>query len=151
MEVHPLLLNSAESIYSSYITGMRDRLEFSMVITDTVQYIEVPVRATIFHCFIQKHHHHFLCTSLLPVFMFYYCYFAQQYFNALYISLVGAMQIFMRSLFEDFFKQKTLFFPVLLVWLTFFYDTAWCSCMKVIFVGPWHFPVFNRHYFFPWQ
>lgn len=52
MEVHPFLLNSAESIYSSYITGMRGRLEFSTVIIDTVQYIEVPVRATIFHCFI---------------------------------------------------------------------------------------------------
>lgn len=51
MEVHALLLNSVELIYSSYIAGMRNRLELSTVITD-VQYIEVPVSATIFHGFI---------------------------------------------------------------------------------------------------
>lgn len=54
MEVLPLMLplNSVEFIYGSYVTGMRSRLEFSTMITDTVQYIEVPVSVTIFHGFI---------------------------------------------------------------------------------------------------
>lgn len=52
MEVHPLVLNSMAFISSSYITGMRNRLDLSTVITDTVQYTEVPVSATVFHGFI---------------------------------------------------------------------------------------------------
>lgn len=69
-----------------------------MLIADTIQYTDVPVRAdflalfthniTIFltHLFSL-----FLYTSLLALFMLYYYYLAQQYFSALYVSLSGIL------------------------------------------------------------